>query len=86
MRPRRGWQELDFSSPVAVTAGTTYVASYFTSTGHYAATTGGLASAVTNGPLTALAGGGVYAYGSSSTFPTDTFNNNNYWVDVVYSP
>src|SRR5204863_8939172 len=28
-----GWQELDFSSPVAVTAGTTYVASYFTSTG-----------------------------------------------------
>ena len=32
-----GWQELDFSAPVAVTAGTTYVASYFTSTGHYAA-------------------------------------------------
>ena len=53
-----GWQELDFSSPVAVTAGTTYVASYFTSTGHYAATRSGLASAVTNGPLTALASGG----------------------------
>ena len=33
-----GWQELDFSAPVAVTAGTTYVASYYTSTGHYAAT------------------------------------------------
>src|SRR5262249_36675779 len=47
-----GWQELDFTSPVAVTAGTTYVASYFTSTGHYAATTNGLSSAVTNGPLT----------------------------------
>ncbi len=46
----------------------------------------GLASAVTNGPLTALAGGGVYAYGASNTFPTSTFNNNNYWVDVVYSP
>ena len=45
----------------------------------------GLASAVTNGPLTALAGGGVYAYGSSNTFPTSTYNNNNYWVDVVYS-
>ena len=38
MRPRSGWQELDFSAPVAVTAGTTYVASYFTSAGHYAAT------------------------------------------------
>ena len=80
-----GWQELDFSAPVAITAGTTYVASYFTSTGHWAFTAGGLASAVTNGPLTALAGGGVYAYGSSSTFPTNTYNNNNYWVDVVYS-
>jgi hypothetical protein len=81
-----GWQELDFSAPVAVTAGTTYVASYFTGTGHYAATSGGLASAVTNGPLTALAGGGVYADGSSSTFPTNTYNAGNYWVDVVYSP
>ncbi|MBO0884038.1 MAG: DUF4082 domain-containing protein, partial [Mycobacterium sp.] len=81
-----GWQELDFSSPVAVTAGTTYVASYHTNTGHYAYTSAGLASAVTNGPLTALAGGGVYAYGSSNAFPSNTFNNNNYWVDVVYSP
>jgi hypothetical protein len=70
---------------VAITAGTTYVVSYFTSTGHYAATTNGLASAVTNGPLTALAGGGVYAYGSASTFPTNTWNASNYWVDVVYS-
>ena len=81
-----GWQELDFSAPVPVTAGTTYVASYFTSAGHYAATQNGLASAVTNGPLTALAGGGVYAYGSSSTFPTSTYLASNYWVDVVYSP
>ena len=40
---------------------------------------------MTNGPLTALAGGGVYAYGSSNTFPTSTYNDNNYWVDVVYS-
>ncbi len=54
-----------------MTAGTTYVASYYTSTGHYAATNG-LASAVTNGPLTALAGGGVYAYGAANTFPTNT--------------
>jgi len=81
-----GWQELDFSAPVAVTAGTTYVASYFSSTGYPAATSQGLASAVTNGPLTALAAGGVYAYGSANTFPTNVYNNSNYWVDVVYSP
>jgi hypothetical protein len=81
-----GWQELDFSTPVAVTAGTTYVASYHTNTGHYAATTNGLASAVTNDPLTALAGGGVYAYGSGNAFPSNSFNASNYWVDAVYSP
>ena len=80
-----GWQELDFSSPVAVTAGMTYVASYHTDTGHYAFTSGGLAQPVANGPLTALASGGVYAYGSGNDFPTGTFNATNYWVDVVYS-
>jgi hypothetical protein len=80
-----GWQELDFSSPVPVTAGTTYVASYHTNTGHYAYTVNGLSSAVTNGPLTALASGGVYAYGSGNSFPSSSFNASNYWVDVVYS-
>ena len=67
----QGWEELDFSTPVSVTAGTTYVASYHTTTGHYAATSGGLSSAVTNGPLTALANGGVYAYGSSTHLPDE---------------
>jgi hypothetical protein len=81
-----GWQEFDFSSPVTVTAGTTYVASYHTDVGHYAVTGNGLASAVTNGPLTALASGGVYSYGSANAFPSNTFNASNYWVDVVYSP
>jgi hypothetical protein len=81
-----GWQELDFSTPVPVTAGTDYVASYFTTTGHYAVTPDGLASAVTNGQLTALANGGLYSYGSASTFPTGTYQGSNYWVDVVYGP
>jgi Domain of unknown function (DUF4082)/Bacterial Ig-like domain/Bacterial Ig domain len=81
-----GWQELDFSTPVAITAGTTYVASYHTSTGHYADTPGSLGSAVTNGLLTAVANGGVFAYSPTSTFPTGSFNGSNYWVDVVYQP
>jgi hypothetical protein len=80
-----GWQELDFASPVAITANTTYVVSYHTNAGHYAITSNGLSSAVTNGPLTALAGGGVYAYGSGNAFPSNSFNASNYWVDVVYS-
>jgi hypothetical protein len=81
-----GWQELDFSTPVAVNGGTTYVASYFTTAGHYAVTADSLSSAVTNGQLTAEANGGVYAYGSASTFPSSSYDGSNYWVDAVYEP
>ncbi|AWN52476.1 Mo-co oxidoreductase dimerization domain protein [Methylobacterium sp. 17Sr1-1] len=82
-----GWQTATFSSPVALTAGATYTASYHTNTGHYSTTTNGFANAVTNGPLTAPStGNGVYAYGSSSLFPTSTYQNTNYWVDVVFNP
>ena len=80
----QGWEELDFSSPVSITAGTTYVASYHTSATHYAFTANGLASAVTKGPLTALAGGGVYAYSSANAFPSNS-GSTNYWVDVAYT-
>lgn len=81
----QGWEELDFSTPVSITAGTTYVASYHTGAWHYADTPNGLSSQVVNGPLTALASGGVYAYGTSSTFPANSYNAANYWVDVVYT-
>ena len=30
-----GWQQVNFSTPVAITANTVYVASYYTSAGHY---------------------------------------------------
>ena len=30
-----GWQQLNFTSPVDITAGTTYVASYYAPRGHY---------------------------------------------------
>ena len=82
-----GWQTATFSNPVALTAGATYTASYHTNTGHYSTTANGFSSAVTNGPLTApSSGNGVYAYGGSSLFPTNTFQNTNYWVDVVFNP
>ena len=84
-----GWQHVTFSSPVPVTGGTTYIASYFSPGGAYTATGGGLSSAVRNAPLTALGNGatpnGVYGYGSTSTFPINTYNGANYWVDVLYA-
>jgi hypothetical protein len=86
-----GWQQALFSSPVAITAGTVYVASYLAPAGHYAADNNYFASAgVDNAPLHALqdgisGGDGVYAYGSTSTFPTNTWQSSNYWVDVVFA-
>jgi phage terminase large subunit-like protein len=85
------WQEVLFSTPVHISANTTYVASYYTAGGRYSSATSGLVSAVTNGSLTALASGssggnGVYTYGSSSAFPTSTFSNSHYWADVLFVP
>ncbi len=84
-----GWQTVNFSSAVPITAGTTYVAAYYAPSGHYAAdaryfTAGGHSA----GSLTALGGrgntNGVYAGGQR--FPDSSYNQTNYYVDVVYSP
>ncbi|MCA1453721.1 DUF4082 domain-containing protein [Bradyrhizobium sp. BRP22] len=85
-----GWQQVNFSAPVTITAGTTYVASYHTS-GFYSADPGLFTGPVSNGPLTApssaaINGNGVYAYGSDSLFPTNTYNSTSYGVDVVFRP
>ncbi|GAA3088865.1 hypothetical protein GCM10010485_28860 [Streptosporangium carneum] len=86
-----GWQQVDFSSPVSIVAGTTYVASYHTNVGFYSITRPYFTQAFSNGPLTALAdgasgGNGVYVYGSGNLFPSNTYQATNYWVDVVFTP
>ena len=83
-----GWQQMNFATPVAITANTTYVASYHTSTGHYSDNAGYFTTAVNAPPLQALASSvasnGVYTYGATSAFPSSTFNSSNYWVDVMF--
>ena len=86
-----GWQTAMFSNPVAITAGTTYLISYYAPNGHYADTSGYFASTgVTNGPLTAPSnsvsgGNGVYLYGTGGGFPNQTYSSTNYWVDVLFT-
>jgi hypothetical protein len=88
-----GWQTVSLTTPVAIAANTTYVASYHTS-GTYVATNNFFTADVTSGVLTApsstnAGGNGVYAYGgtnSAGLFPTNTFNSSNYWADVVFRP
>jgi hypothetical protein len=86
-----GWQQVSFSSPVAVTAGTTYVVSYYAPNGHYSATANGLSSQVNSAPLYGLSsasapnGNGLYLYGSSAAFPTSSYQATNYFVDPVFT-
>ena len=76
---------------MAISANTTYVASYYAPQGHYAADSGYFATAgVDTAPLhvlsnSAAGGNGVYAYGTGGTFPTGSYQSTNYWVDVVFS-
>jgi len=86
-----GWQEVDFGTPVAISANTVYVASYHAPAGGYAINQGYFAnSGFDNPPLHALkdgtnGGNGVYIYGTTSAFPVNSFQSSNYWVDVVFS-
>ena len=96
-----GWQQVNFSPAVAITANTTYVVSYFAPAGHYAQDGGYMFhspspqpdghDSLDSAPLHALRNSGgvtndVYGYSSTTRFPTSTFNGENYWVDVVFSP
>jgi hypothetical protein len=85
-----GWQQVLFSSPVAVNTGTTYVASYFSSAGYYNVTRPYFTSAVVNGPLRALANGedgsnGVFRFSPTPAFPASGNQASNFWVDVVFT-
>ncbi|MDQ0925750.1 hypothetical protein QF038_004258 [Pseudarthrobacter sp. W1I19] len=82
-----GWQQANFSTPVAIQANTTYIVSYYAPNGHYSADGAFFTNGVDNYPLHGLASGvdglnGVYRYGTSA-FPSSSYNNANYWVDVV---
>ncbi|HEY6505430.1 MAG TPA: N,N-dimethylformamidase beta subunit family domain-containing protein [Chitinophagaceae bacterium] len=85
-----GWQEVLFDTAVAVTANTTYVASYHSPTGYYAETNPYFTTAVVNGPLTAIAvtdsagPNGIYKFSPSPAFPDVNYQSDNYWVDVVF--
>ncbi|MFJ6354773.1 DUF4082 domain-containing protein [Streptomyces sp. NPDC092046] len=85
-----GWQTLTFATPVTITAGTTYVASYHAPNGNYASDAGFFTGAHLNYPLSAPAdaGGsanGLYRYGATSAFPNSSYNSTNYWVGPVFT-
>ncbi|MDY7231529.1 DUF4082 domain-containing protein [Hyalangium rubrum] len=86
-----GWQEARLPSPVSISAGTTYVVSYYSSNGQYPRDVSGFAGSIVSGNLTApssasVGGNGVYFYGTGGGFPATSFKDANYWVDVRFKP
>ena len=79
-----GWQQVNFSSPVAITAGTSYIASYYAPTGRYSVNRSYFNSQYSSGSLKVPVSGGVYRYGTGG-FPSSAYQGSNYWVDVVLS-
>src|SRR5205823_163967 len=85
-----GWQQANFASPIAVTAGTTYLISYLTPVGHYAVDqnyfTATVDSSVLHASSSSSSGGnGVYVYTTTAAFPSSSYNASNYYVDVVFN-
>jgi hypothetical protein len=76
-----GWQTLTFATPVNITAGTTYTASYLAPRGRYSVDDP-YTFPKTTGNLTAIKG--TYRYGGG--YPTLVFQKSNYWVDVTFVP
>ncbi|MEP7375032.1 MAG: N,N-dimethylformamidase beta subunit family domain-containing protein [Chitinophagaceae bacterium] len=89
-----GWQQADFATPVAVTSGTTYVASYYNPTGNFSVTKNFFmqdypAGPTSSWPAQALSnssgGNGVFNYSSGTSFPGSGGNASNYYVDIVFT-
>ena len=82
-----GWQQANFSTPVAITANTIYVISYTTPNGRHAHDQYYSWSNLSASSLHVSGSSpGVFTYGAGPLFPTSAWNDSNYWVDVIFSP
>jgi hypothetical protein len=79
-----GWQEMALATPLNISANTTYVVSV-NNNSLYAVTSNGLQSSISNGSLSTVADGANGVYNDTpGLFPSETWNNSNYFRDVVF--
>jgi hypothetical protein len=80
-----GWQQATLATPVTLQAGTVYVVSVGFNA-YYDVTPLGLQTQIVSGPLRSVADGanGVYS-AAAGTFPTSSYNQSNYFIDVRVS-
>jgi hypothetical protein len=80
-----GWQTAKLPAAVPIVAGQGYVVSYHAPAGRYSADNAFFESPTQRGRLTLPAAAGVYTYGDSA-FPSSSYGNSNYYVDVTFMP
>lgn len=85
-----GWQTVQFTTPIAITAGTQYIAAYFSGNGFYSEDNGFFVKDLVSGYLTAPkdapgAGNGLFIYTAAPAFPTQLYQQQNNWTDVIFS-
>ncbi len=77
-----GWQEQALPTPIPITAGVIYTASYHTTNGWYARDVNFFTTTFNNPPLHALSGS--YIYNAGTVYPKNG-TTSNYYADVVIS-
>jgi hypothetical protein len=78
-----GWQTQALSAPLTLQPATTYVVSV-NANAYFVVTPAGLATSIASGPLHSVADNANGVFGSSAgTFPTQSYNNSNYFTDLV---
>jgi hypothetical protein len=78
-----GWQEQSLELPVAVQPNTTYVVSVNVRS-NFPVTLNGLASSIVSGDISSVADGNNGVFGTPGAFPTNSFQNSNYFRDVGF--
>ena len=77
-----GWQVALFTTPLTLTANTTYVVSV-NANAFFGVTTSGLATQLTSAPISSVVGGNGVFGAAAGTFPTNSYSSSNYFADVV---
>ncbi len=80
-----GWQQQALSQPLSIVANAEVLVSVNTAGGYFVSSHNGLASAIVSGNLHSITSSNG-RYGSSGSYPAQTYQSSNYFRDVAFVP
>lgn len=79
-----GWNTAFLQTPVELSAGTVFTVSHYAPNGGYVFTPGAFGGGLVTGALQLEGPNGLFGYGAGG-LPTNSWNNSNYFTDLLYS-